>query len=165
MRLMDIVEDLLIEFEHLENMLEILEIGFENFTNGDHKCETSSIYIIDKYLEMIKTEYIEKLTETLSNVQRAENKRHPKSKGVVYFAHFQSVIIHFPYKYKLCVAEMSVATNKRIGSYKITCQPLSCLLRHIVLHEMPYKYNSYFTTLIFAVPSHPNMMRSASCGV
>lgn len=34
MRVMDIVEDLLIEFEHLENMLEILEIGFENCTNG-----------------------------------------------------------------------------------------------------------------------------------
>lgn len=65
MRVMDIVEDLLIEFEHLENMLEILEIGFENCTNGDHKCETSSIYIISKYLEMIKTEYIEKLAETL----------------------------------------------------------------------------------------------------
>ena len=30
MRLMDIVEDLLVEFEHFENMLEILEIGFEN---------------------------------------------------------------------------------------------------------------------------------------
>lgn len=68
MRLMDMVEDLLIEFEHLENMLEILEIGFENCTNGNHKCETSSIYIISKYLEMIKTEYIEKLAETLSNV-------------------------------------------------------------------------------------------------
>ena len=27
MRLMDIVEDLLVEFEHFENMLEILEIG------------------------------------------------------------------------------------------------------------------------------------------
>lgn len=36
--------------------------------NGDHKCETSSIYIIIRYLEMIKTEYIEKLAETLSNV-------------------------------------------------------------------------------------------------
>lgn len=58
----------LIEFEHLENMLEILEIGFENCINGDHKCEISSIYIIDKCLEMIKTEYIEKLAETLSNV-------------------------------------------------------------------------------------------------
>ncbi len=68
MRLMDIVEDLLIEFEHFQNMLEILEIGFENCTNSDHKCETSSIYIIGKYLEMIKTEYIEKLAETLSNV-------------------------------------------------------------------------------------------------
>ena len=68
MRLMDIVEDLLIEVEHLENMLEILEIGFENCRNGDHKCETSSIHIISKYLEMIKTEYIEKLAESLSNV-------------------------------------------------------------------------------------------------
>ena len=68
MRLMDIVEDLLVEFEHFKNMLEILEIGFENCTNSDHKCETSSIYIIGKYLEMIKTEYIEKSAETLSNV-------------------------------------------------------------------------------------------------
>ncbi len=68
MRLMDIVEDLLVEFEHFQNMLEILEIGFENCTNSDHKCETSSIYIISKYLEIIKTEYIEKLAETLSNV-------------------------------------------------------------------------------------------------
>ena len=49
-------------------MLEILGIGFENCTNSDHKCETSSSYIISKYLEMIKTEYIEKLAETLSNV-------------------------------------------------------------------------------------------------
>ena len=65
---MDIVEDLLVEFEHFQNMLEILEIGFENCTNSDHKCETSCIYIIGKYLEMIKTEYIEKLAETLSNV-------------------------------------------------------------------------------------------------
>lgn len=63
MRVMDMVEDLLIEFEHLENMLEILGIGFETCTNSDHKCETSSSYIISKYLEMIKTEYIEKLAE------------------------------------------------------------------------------------------------------
>ena len=54
---MDIVEDLLIEFEHLENMLEILEIGFKNCTNDDHICETSSIHVIIKYLKMIKTKY------------------------------------------------------------------------------------------------------------
>jgi len=53
MRVMDIVEDLLIEFEHLENMLEILGIGFENCTNSDHKCETSSSYIISKYLVIL----------------------------------------------------------------------------------------------------------------
>ncbi len=64
MRLMDIVEDLLVEFEHFENML---EIGFENCTNGDDKCETSSIHVINVYLEMIKREYIEKLAELLSN--------------------------------------------------------------------------------------------------
>ena len=67
MRLMDIVEDLLVEFEHFENMLEILEIGFENCTNGDDKCETSSIHVINVYLQMIKREYIEKLAELLSN--------------------------------------------------------------------------------------------------
>lgn len=68
MRLIDIVEDLLVEFEHFQNMLEILEIGFENCTNGDHTCEASSIHVLEKYLAMIKTEYIEKLAETLSNV-------------------------------------------------------------------------------------------------
>lgn len=65
MSLADIVEDLLVEFEHLQNMLEILEIGFENCTNGDHICEISSIHVIEKYLAMIKTEYLEKLAESL----------------------------------------------------------------------------------------------------
>lgn len=65
MNIRNIVEDLLVEFEHFQNMLEILEIGFENCTNGDHICETSSIHVINKYLEMIKTEYIEKLAESV----------------------------------------------------------------------------------------------------
>ncbi len=46
-------------------MLEILETGFEKRTKGDHICETSDIIVINKYLEILKTEYIEKLAESL----------------------------------------------------------------------------------------------------
>ena len=67
MKIADRVQDILIEIEHLENMLEILEIGFDNCSYGDHKSEVSVIHVINGYLKMIKKEHIEKLADSLSN--------------------------------------------------------------------------------------------------
>ena len=67
MKIADRVQDLLIEVEHMENTLEVLEIGFENCSYGDHKSEVSAIHVINGYLKMIKKEHIEKLADSLSN--------------------------------------------------------------------------------------------------
>ena len=68
MKIADRVQALIIEVEHLENTLDILEIGFENCGYGDHKSEISVAHVIRVYLRMIKKEYIEKIADSMSNV-------------------------------------------------------------------------------------------------
>lgn len=67
MKMMDIIEDLMNEVKHLQNVLDIIEIGVENCGVGDHKNEVSMVHVVNNYINMIKTQYIEKLAESLNN--------------------------------------------------------------------------------------------------
>lgn len=73
MEIRDLAEKILMEFEHLENMLEIMELGFEYCKHGDNKCEASSIYIIKEYLKNIHEKYVDKLMEELDKTNSSIN--------------------------------------------------------------------------------------------
>jgi FtsZ-binding cell division protein ZapB len=61
---LDIIEHLLVEIEHLQNLMEILILGFQNDSKD---CEASSLYILGQYIEKIKNEYVITLMDTLEN--------------------------------------------------------------------------------------------------
>ena len=60
---LDLTEQLLDGTEHLENVLEILGIGFLNSCNSDRQCEVSCLFIIGKYIELVQQQQLEKLCD------------------------------------------------------------------------------------------------------
>lgn len=69
MGIVDLAEHLQWELKSLVNMLEILEIGIKQCTNGDNECETSSIYIVKKYLKYLQND-CDKLLELIDEKKK-----------------------------------------------------------------------------------------------
>ena len=67
---MDIIESILVEIEHLENVIEIFSLGFENNTTDGNDYEISSMYILEKLISQIKEEQILKLSDILESISK-----------------------------------------------------------------------------------------------
>lgn len=62
-----LVEDLLIETEHLINMLEVLGVGFYNDHNDCKDCEVSSVYIMTKFIEQAIQPKLEEICDIIES--------------------------------------------------------------------------------------------------
>lgn len=69
-RVLDLVENLQIEFEHIINLLEILGNGFLNDHNSTKECEVSSICMLSRYIEDIRDKELLNLYNTLSDIKQ-----------------------------------------------------------------------------------------------
>lgn len=68
-RAFDLVEDLVEETEHLINLLEVLSVGFYNDHNDCKDCESSSLFIISKYIELVQYRKLKDLCEILDGMR------------------------------------------------------------------------------------------------
>ena len=68
-RAADLVEDLIIEFEHIQNLLEVLSFGFDNDHNDCKECEISSIYILSKYIDTVPNPKLLSLSDLLESMK------------------------------------------------------------------------------------------------
>jgi len=66
---LDIVDDLLVEIDHIKNFLEILAVGFENDHNSTKECEVSCIYILSRYIDGIQNNELLCLYDTLAGMK------------------------------------------------------------------------------------------------
>lgn len=66
---LDLVEDLLDGTEHIENLLEVLGVGFYNDRNSEKVCEVSSMFILSKYIELVQQQQLEKLCDLLEEMK------------------------------------------------------------------------------------------------
>ena len=68
-RALDIFDNLSMELTHIQNLLEVLGIGFAHNPFGSNDFEVAVAFILGKYIEKIQTEYITSLTEMLENMK------------------------------------------------------------------------------------------------
>lgn len=72
----DLTDQLKQEFEHLQNMLEVLEYGFAPITCMERTSEISSLYIIKQYLKNIESNKLEKLEDILNKIYSIQISKH-----------------------------------------------------------------------------------------
>lgn len=61
----DIAEQLLVEFEHIRNYLEVLQLGFDELRYTERDCEKSSMYILAQYLQWLEDSNLSVLFDLL----------------------------------------------------------------------------------------------------
>ena len=64
----DIVEQLLVEFEHIRNYLEVLQLGFDELRYTERDCEKSSMYILAQYLQWLEDSNLSVLFDLLDTI-------------------------------------------------------------------------------------------------
>ena len=57
-RALDTIDNLSLELRHIQNLLELLGIGFAHNPFGSKDYEVAATYILGKYIERIHNEYI-----------------------------------------------------------------------------------------------------------
>ena len=72
----DLTDQLRQEFEHLQNMLEVIEYGFATITCMERTSEISSLYIIKQYLKNIESNKLEKLEYILDKIYSIQISKH-----------------------------------------------------------------------------------------
>lgn len=72
----DLTDQLKQEFEHLQNMLEVIEYGFATITCMERTSEISSLYIIKQYLKNIESNKLEKLEDILDKIYSIQISKH-----------------------------------------------------------------------------------------
>ena len=72
----DLTDQLKQEFEHLQNMLEVIEYGFATITCMERTSEISSLYIIKQYLKNIESNKLEKLEYILDKIYSIQISKH-----------------------------------------------------------------------------------------
>ena len=72
----DLTDQLKQEFEHLQNMLEVIEYGFATITCMERTSEISSLYIIKQYLKNIESNKLEKLEDILNKIYSIQISKH-----------------------------------------------------------------------------------------
>lgn len=72
----DLTDQLKQEFEHLQNMLEVIEYGFATITCMERTSEISSLYIIKQYLKNIESNKLEKLEDILDKIYSIQIRKH-----------------------------------------------------------------------------------------
>lgn len=59
----DKVDNLMLELEHIQNVLGTLEIGFKNNPFDSRNMENSSMYVLEKHIENIRNTYNEEFSK------------------------------------------------------------------------------------------------------
>lgn len=72
----DLTDQLKQEFEHLQNMLEVIEYGFATITCMERTSEISSLYIIKQYLKNIESNKLEKSEDILDKIYSIQISKH-----------------------------------------------------------------------------------------
>ena len=65
---LNIIEELLVEIEHMENIIELFAIGFDNNTTDGNDYEMSSMYILGKMICQIREKQILGLSDLLEKM-------------------------------------------------------------------------------------------------
>lgn len=61
-------ENLITEFEHAKNMIDTLELGFANDHYDDKNLEVSSVHVLGCYIDRLRIEYAQEISDTLRAV-------------------------------------------------------------------------------------------------
>lgn len=69
-RCLSLIEDLLVEIEHIENIIDLFALGFDNLTRQENDCEKSSMYILGKLICQIKEDQILSLSNILESIDK-----------------------------------------------------------------------------------------------
>ena len=59
----DKVDNLMLELEHIQNVLGILEMGFKNNPFDSRNMENSSMYVLQKHIESLRCTYNEEFSK------------------------------------------------------------------------------------------------------
>lgn len=65
---LNLIEELLVEIEHMENIIELFAIGFDNNTTDGNDYEKSSMYILEKMICQIREKQILGLSDLLEKM-------------------------------------------------------------------------------------------------
>lgn len=75
----DKVDNLMLELEHIQNVLGILEMGFKNNPFDSRNMENSSMYVLGKHIESLRCTYNEEFSKLFKGAVHQECDNLPKN--------------------------------------------------------------------------------------
>ena len=73
MTISDTVDSLMLELEHIQNVMGIMEMGFKNNPFDNRDMEISSLHMLLCHIERLRVDYEEKISEILSVIIKNGN--------------------------------------------------------------------------------------------